>query len=235
MLACRARHEITMRPWELLDTTTVPGEGSELHLYRRGEEFSIKSGHYELMNSHIHGSEDVLAELACKRLEDKSQTHVLIGGLGMGFTLAAALQGLGPHAEITVAELVPAVIKWNRGLLSSLAGHPLEDKRVTIHEGDVGQLISSEQDVYDAILLDVDNGPEGLTRKENDNLYSLAGLSTVLAALRPGGIFGVWSANSDHLFSKRLKQAGFKVEEIRTPARSRHGGRRHVICLGTKK
>ncbi len=224
-----------MRPWELLDTTTVPGAGSELRLYRRGEEFSIKVGRSELMNSRVHGSEDALAELACKRLGDKSQPRILIGGLGMGFTLAAALQQLGPDAEIVVAELVPAVIEWNRGVLSSVAGHPLESKRITVHEGDVGQLIRSEQGVYDAILLDVDNGPEGLTRKENDSLYSPAGLSSALAALRSGGIFGVWSISPDHRFSKRLQHAGFKVEEIRAPARGRHGGGRHMIWLGEKK
>ncbi len=223
-----------MIPWELLDTTTIPGEKSELRLYRRGEEFSIKIGHCELMNSRVHGSEDALAELTCKRLGDKSRSRILIGGLGMGFTLAAALQQIGSYAEIVVVELLPAVVKWNRGLLSSLAGHPLEDNRVTLHEGDVGQFIRSKQTVYDAILLDVDNGPEGLTRKENDGLYSPAGLITALAALRPGGIFGVWSVNPDHRFSKRLKRAGFKVEEIRAPARGRHGGRRHMIWLGAK-
>lgn len=224
-----------MIPWELLYTTTVPGEGSELRLYRRGEEFSIKCGHCELMNSRIHGSEEALAELACQRLGNQSRLRILIGGLGMGFTLAAALQKLGPDAEIVVVELVPAVVEWNRGLLSSLAGHPLEDKRVTVHEGDVAQLIGSEQGVYDAILLDVDNGPEGLTRKENDNLYSPAGLSTALAALRSGGIFGVWSVNPDHRFSKRLKRTGFNVEEIRSRARGCYGGRRHIIWLGAKK
>lgn len=223
-----------MRPWKLLRTTTVPGEGCELRLYRRGEEFSIKAGNSELMNSRVHGSEDALAELACQRLADRPQPRVLIGGLGMGFTLAAALHQLGPKAEVVVAELVPAVVTWNWELLSALAGHPLEDQRVTVHEGDVGQLIHSERGVYDAILLDVDNGPEGLTRKENDSLYSPAGLSATLAALRPRGIFGVWSISPDQRFSKRLQHAGFTVEEIRARARGRHGGGRHMIWLGAK-
>ena len=221
-----------MIPWELLDTATVPGEGSELRLYRRGEEFSIKTDRYELMNSRVHGSEEALAEFACKRLGARSR--ILIGGLGMGYTLAAALQQLGPYNEIVVVELVPAVVEWNRGLLSSLAGHPLKDKRVKVYEGDVGQLIGSEQGAYNAILLDVDNGSEGLTRKENDSLYTQAGLNTALAALRQGGILGVWSVNPDRRFSKRLQRAGFNVEEIRTSARGCHGGGRHIIWLGTK-
>jgi spermidine synthase len=224
-----------MRPWELLDTTTVPGDGRDLRLYRRGEEFSIKAGYSELMNSRVHGSEDALAELACQRLGDRPRPRVLIGGLGMGFTLAAALQQLGSAAEVTVAELVPAVVTWNRELLSELAGQPLDDPRVTVYEGDVGQLIRSSRGTYDAILLDVDNGPEGLTRKENDSLYSPAGLSATLAALRPKGIFSVWSISPDQAFSKRLQQTGFSVEEIRARARGKHGGGRHMIWLGTKR
>ncbi len=151
----------------------------------------------------------------------------------MGFTLAAALQQLSPEAEIVVAELIPAVVRWNRDLLSALAGHPLKDKRVTVFEGDVSEHIRSEQDAYDAILLDVDNGPEGLTRKENNRLYNPAGLSAARAALRPKGILGVWSISPDQRFSKRLRQAGFGVEEIRV--RDRHGGGRHMIWLAVKK
>ena len=224
-----------MRPWELLRTTVTPDEGRELRLYRRGDEFSIKVGNSLLMNSHVHGSEDALAEQACQRLGQRSRPRVLIGGLGMGFTLAAALQQLGPDAEVVVAELIPAVVTWNRELLSGLAGHPLEDPRVTVHEGDVGRLIRSAREAYDAILLDVDNGPEGLTRRENNSLYSPAGLSAALLALRPQGIFGVWSISPDQRFSKRLQQAGFMVEEIRVRARGQHGGGRHMIWLGTKR
>ncbi|MDT8385769.1 MAG: hypothetical protein RRB22_15295 [Gammaproteobacteria bacterium] len=224
-----------MRPWELLQRTTVPGDGCELRLYRRGDEYSIKAGNSELMNSRVHGSEDALAELACQRLADRTSPRVLIGGLGMGFTLAAALQQLGPGAEVVVAELVSAVVSWNRELLSALAGHPLEDPRVTVHEGDVGQLIAAGRGGYDAILLDVDNGPEGLTRKENNGLYSPSGLITAFNALRPQGILGVWSISPDQAFSKRLAQAGFGVEEIRARARGRHGGARHMIWLGTRR
>jgi len=223
-----------MRPWELLDTAIVPGDGSKLRLYRRGEEFSIKAGHCELMNSRVHGSEDALAELACQRLSHRPQAHILIGGLGMGFTLAAALNTLGPNAKITIAELVPSVIQWNHGVLSELAKNPLDDPRVSIHEGDVGQLIRSKNSTYDAILLDVDNGPEGLTRKENNALYSPAGLKSALTALLPGGLFGVWSISPDQQFSKRLHASGFKVEEIRARARGRNGGGRHMIWLGKK-
>ncbi|MCW8887825.1 MAG: hypothetical protein OQK25_02055 [Gammaproteobacteria bacterium] len=224
-----------MRPWELLDTATVPGEGGELRLYRRGDEFSIKAGPIELMNSRVHGSEDALAELACKQVASNPQPKILIGGLGMGYTLAAALQQLGADAEVVVAELVPAVINWNRGELATLAQHPLDDPRVTLYEGDVAELIRSKSKHYDTILLDVDNGPEGLTRKENNALYSPAGLISAVTALKPGGIFGVWSISPDHAFSSRLRRSGLKVEEIRARARGRHGGGRHMIWLGKKQ
>jgi spermidine synthase len=223
-----------MRPWELLDSTSVPGDGCELRLYRRGEEYSIKAANCELMNSRVHGSEDALAELACQQLHDRAAPRILIGGLGMGFTLAAALQTLGSDAQITVAELVPKVVEWNRGLLSALAGQPLDDARVTVVEGDVGKLIRAQKNHYDAILLDVDNGPEGLTRKENDALYSASGLTAALQALRPSGVFGVWSISPEPRFSKRLKQTCFHVEEHRARARGKHGGGRHMIWLAHK-
>jgi len=224
---------MAMIPWELLDTTTVPGDGDELRLYRRDDEFSIKARNYELMNSRMHGSEDALAELACQRLVSRPKPRVLIGGLGMGFTLAAALQHLGADAEVVVAELVPAVVEWNRGVLAPLAGQPLDDPRVVVYAGDVGELIHSGQDAYDAILLDVDNGPEGLTRKGNDGLYSPAGVNVALLALCPKGIFGVWSISPEPRFSKRLRQAGFTVEEIRARAHGRRGAR-HMIWLAER-
>lgn len=227
-----------MRPWELLDTATVPGEGDDLKLYRRGDEFSIKAGYSELMNSRVHGSEDALAELACQMLKKESpgrtDFRILIGGLGMGFTVAAALQQLNDDAQVIVAELVPAVIQWNKTLLSKLASNPLKDPRVTIYEGDVGQLIRSEKNRFDAILLDVDNGPEGLTRKENNSLYSPQGLNAASTALKKKGIFGVWSISPDKRFSQRLKHAGFQVNETRARARGSKGGGRHMIWLGTK-
>ncbi len=224
-----------MRPWELLDTTVVAGEANEMKLYRRGDEYSIKTGYSELMNSRVHGSEDALAELGCKKLAHKNSARVLIGGLGMGYTLAAALKAVGPEAEVVVAELVPAVIAWNKTHLSALAGNPLEDGRTTIHEGDVGKLIRAEAEAFDAILLDVDNGPEGLTRKENDAIYSPSGLKAGLAALRPKGVFAVWSTSPDPRFTKRLQKAGFQVEEVRANARGKHGGGKHTIWFGTKK
>jgi spermidine synthase len=223
----------TMRPWELLHIATVPGEKGELRLYRQGETFSIKAGRNELMNSYTHGSEDALAEQACLRLRDRPLARVLIGGLGMGFTLAAALRQLGPLTGVLVAELVPDVVTWNKELLGKLAGYPLEDPRVSIHQGDVGQLIHSQSSAYDAILLDVDNGPEGLTRKENNSLYSPAGLSASFDALRPKGIFGVWSISPDRRFSNHLQQAGFSVDEIQVRAHGNRGGK-HTIWLGTK-
>lgn len=221
-----------MRPWELLDTTLVPGDGTQLKLYRRGEEFSIKAGHSELMNSRVHGSEDSLAELACQRLREHAQPRILIGGLGMGFTLASALRHLNANAEVVIAELVPAVIQWNHDLLGHLAANPLHDPRVSIYQGDVGQLIRSSHAQFDAILLDVDNGPEGLTRKENNALYSPAGLKAAVKALRPGGIFGVWSISPDAAFSKRLQHAGYKVDEVRVRAHGNKRGGRHMIWFG---
>lgn len=218
-----------MTPWVLLDSAPVPGKGGELQLYRRGGEFSIKiAGRGELMSSRVHGSEEALAEQACARLADRSQPSVLIGGLGMGFTLAAALSQLGERALVTVAELVPVVVAWNRGALGEPAGYPLRDPRVSVREGDVARLLEAGQQSYDAILLDVDNGPEGLTRKQNDWLYGENGLSAAFTALRPRGVLAVWSAGPDPVFTQRLRKVGFEVDEVRVRA---HGskGARHVI------
>jgi len=223
-----------MNPWILLDSAQVPGNGGELQLYQRGDELSIKiAGHGELMNSRVHGSEDALAEKTCARLVDCVQPRLLIGGLGMGFTLAAALQHLGDQAQVMVAELVPAVVAWNRGPIGKHAGHPLQDPRVTVREGDVARIIKAEQQAYDAILLDVDNGPEGLTRKENDWLYSINGLSAAYAALRPQGVLAVWSAGPDKKFMQRLRKVGFEVDEVRVRA---HGskGARHIIWFANR-
>ena len=215
-----------MTPWILLDSAQVPGNGDELCLYQRGDEFSIKvSGHGELMNSRVHGSEDALAEHTCARLVDCVKPRLLIGGLGMGFTLAAALRHVGNQAQVVVAELVPAVVAWNKGPLGEHAGHPLRDPRVTVHEGDVARILMAGQLAYDAILLDVDNGPEGLTRKENDWLYSMNGLNAAYAALRPRGLLAVWSASPDKGFVQRLRKAGFEVDEVRVRARGSRGAR----------
>jgi len=223
-----------MTPWTLLDTAQAPGSGGDLRLYKRGAEFSIRVGNCELMNSRMHGSEDALAKLACARVTDRVRPRLLIGGLGMGYTLAAALHGLSPEGQVVVAELVPEVVAWNRGPLADLAGNPLQDDRVTVREADVASLMHASQRAYDAILLDVDNGPAGLTRKENDWLYSLNGLRAAFAALRPGGVLAIWSASTDQAFTQRLRQVGFKVDEIRVRARGSSGGSRHTIWLACR-
>ena len=223
-----------MIPWELLGKAQVPGDSGELRLYRRGKEFSIRVNAFELMNSSAHGSEEALAELACARIAHRSGPRVLIGGLGMGYTLAAALRRLGPKARVVVAELVPELVAWNRGPLAALAGNPLQDNRVSIQEADVAQVLQAEQRAYDAVLLDVDNGPEGLTRQGNDWLYARPGLEAAFAALRPGGALAIWSASPNPSFSRRLRQAGFKADEIRERARGPRGGGRHTIWIAVR-
>lgn len=223
-----------MIPWKLLGRAAVPGGEGELMLYRRGEEFSIRvTRHGELMNSRVHGSEDALAALACAKLAGRERARLLIGGLGMGFTLAAALRELGPDAKVVVAELVPAVVVWNRGELGAPAGNPLLDARVAVQEIDVARLLRTERNAFDAILLDVDNGPEGMTRHANDWLYSNAGLAAAFAALRTDGILAVWSAGGDSDFTDRLRRTGFEAEEIRVRARITKGAR-HIIWLAQR-
>jgi spermidine synthase len=224
-----------MVSWELIDVASIPGNDRELRLYQRHDEFSIRiAGRGDLMNSRLHGSEDALAELACARLVDQSQPRILIGGLGMGFTLAAALKSVGPAAQVVVAELVPEVVKWNQGPLGVHAGYPLGDARTMVHIDDVGRILKKERRAFDAILLDVDNGPEGLTRKENDWLYSLLGLATAFDALRSLGILAVWSAGPDRSFPQRLRQAGFEVETITVRAHRPGKGERHTIWLARR-
>ena len=222
-----------MIPWTLVDTAQVPG-GGELRLKQRGAEFSIMLGQNELMNSRLSGSEEALATIACERIRDRKAPRILIGGLGMGFTLRAALAALGPAARIVVAELVPAVVAWARGPMAEVFADSLTDPRVSIREADVGHLIRSEASAFDAILLDVDNGPEGLTRKANDALYDLKGLSAARAALRPGGVLAVWSSTQNPKFTWRLGKAGFAVEEVRARANGSRGGARHVIWIATR-
>lgn len=223
-----------MTPWVLLDSTEVPGNGGELRLYQRADEFSIKIvGRGELMNSRMHGSEDALAEQTCARLKGRTNPRLLIGGLGMGFTLAAALQYAGDKSEVVVAELVPGVVEWNKGPLGEHAGYPVRDPRVTVREGDVANILKAEQDAYDAILLDVDNGPEGLTRKENDWLYNVNGLNAAYAALRLQGVLAVWSAGPDQNFTQRLRKVGFEVDEVRVRAHGKKGAR-HVIWFARR-
>jgi spermidine synthase len=218
-------------PWVHLDTAKVPG-GGELKLMRRGGEFSIMAGAIALMNSRMSGSEIALAQLACDRVAGRKNCRMLIGGYGMGFTLRAALSALRGDAEIVVAELVPAVIAWARGPMAELTASCLDDPRVRIREGDVGDLVASARARFDAILLDVDNGPDGLSRDANDRLYTLQGLKTAREALRPGGLLAIWSAAPDAKFKLRLGHAGFAVEEIQARANKGRGGR-YVIWIAT--
>lgn len=223
-----------MIPWEHIDTARVPGADAELRLLRRGAEFSMKLGQNELMNSRLSGSEEALATLACRRIEAVKRPHLLIGGLGMGFTLRAALAVLGPEARIIVAELVPAVIAWAKGPMAGIFGDSLGDPRATIQSADVIEVIQSHPSAFDAILLDVDNGPEGLIRKANDALYDIKGLKAIRRSLRPGGVAAVWSSGPNALFSKRLRDAGFEVNEVAVRATTKRSGARHVIWFATK-
>lgn len=224
-----------MIPWEEIDRANIPGYEGKVRLLKRGTEFSIRITGAELMNSRVHGSEDALAELALRRIILKSGLRILIGGLGMGFTLAAALGLSEPDARITVSELIPAVVKWNREHLGHLAGMPLDDPRVSVAEEDVAQTIRKKKSAWDAILLDVDNGPAGLTRKSNDRLYGTSGLTAARSALRPGGILAVWSSGADAAFTRRLKQVGFQTETVTVRARKPGKGARHTIWLAGKR
>jgi spermidine synthase len=222
-----------MIPWLQLDTARVPGADVQLRLMQRGAEFSMRLGQNELMSSRLSGSEEALATLACRRIEAVKSPHLLIGGLGMGFTLRAALAVLGSDARIMVAELVPAVIAWARGPMADIFGDSLDDPRASIREADVVDVIRSHDSAFDAILLDVDNGPEGLIRKANDALYDVKGLNAIRRALRPGGVLAVWSSGPNPLFSKRLRAAGFDVNEVAVRATTKRSGARHVIWFAT--
>jgi spermidine synthase len=223
-----------MKPTILLGTALIPDTKTELKLFTHDGEFSIRiPGRGELMNTKVHGSEKALAELACERMGASDKPRILVGGLGMGFTLAAALAAAGPNAEVVVAELVPEVVEWNRELMGQASGHPLADPRTRVYVGDVADVIREEEGAFDAILLDVDNGPEALIRRENNWLYTIGGLESTRRALRPQGVLAVWSAGPDQLFRARLKHAGFKVEEkIVRPHRAGKGSR-HYIWLGS--
>jgi spermidine synthase len=223
-----------MIPWLQIDTARVPDAEVELRLMRRGAEFSMMLGPNELMNSRLSGSEEALATLACRRLEAVKRPHLLIGGLGMGFTLRAALAVMGSEARIVVAELVPAVIAWARGPMADIFGNSLDDPRASILTADVAEVIRSHASAFDAILLDVDNGPEGLIRKANDALYDLRGLSAIRRALRPGGVLAVWSSGPNPHFTKRLRDTGFEVNEVAVRATTKRSGARHVIWFATK-
>jgi spermidine synthase len=224
-----------MNPWTLLDSAQVPGGSGQLRLFQRSDEFSIRVDRHELMNSRAYASEDALSELGCSRVRERSRARVLIGGLGMGYSLRSALTQLQADAEVTVAELVPAIVRWNRELFGHLAQHPIMDPRVRVREDDVARLIAERAAAYDAILLDVDNGPDGLTRAANDKIYSRAGLSSARRALTPRGVLGVWSSSPDDAFVRRLRQTDFDVDQITVRARGKHGGSRHIIWLATPR
>lgn len=223
-----------MIPWLQIDTASVPGADVELRLMQRGAEFSMMLGPSELMNSRLSGSEEALATLACKRIEAVKRPQLLIGGLGMGFTLRAALAVLGAEARIVVAELVPAVIAWARGPMAGLFGDSLDDPRASIRSADVVEVIQSQPSSFDAILLDVDNGPEALIRKANDALYHPKGLKAIRRALRPGGVLAVWSSGPNGSFSSRLRDAGFDVNEVGVRATTKRSGAHHVIWFATR-
>lgn len=220
-----------MIPWQLLGKAQAPGGGT-LTLHQRGDEYVIRVDGRELMSSRAHGSEESLARIGCRDLQGRARPRVLVGGLGMGYTLRATLDVLPAGAEIVVAELVDAVVTWNRGPLAHLAGRPLEDPRVSVEVADVGALLRRPGPRFDAILLDVDNGPQGLTRRANHALYTDAGLTAARRALRPGGCYAVWSASRHRDFARRLGRAGFRVETH--DARARKAGRSplHTIYTG---
>lgn len=230
-----------MIPWQQIDRANVPGDRAdvpgdegEVVLLKRGSEFAIRTAGTELMNSRLHGSEDALAELAYSRIKRQAGLTILIGGLGMGYTLAAALGQSEPDTHITVAELIPAVVRWNREYLGHLAGMPLDDARVTVRVENVADTVKKNHSFWHAILLDVDNGPEGLTRKANNRLYGPVGLKLFHSALRPGGILAVWSSSPDEAFTIRLRKCGFQAETVTVRALGSGKGGRHTIWLAKK-
>lgn len=220
-----------MKPWQVLGRERAP-EGGELVLYHSDGSYVIRVDGKELMSSRAHDSEEALARLGCEHLRQASGARVLIGGLGLGYTLRAALRVLPADASVTVAEIVPAVIAWNRGPLADLAGRPLEDPRVIVEPRDVGQVLRATRVRFDAILLDIDNGPAGLTRKANHVLYTDTGIALAKGALRTGGVLAVWSAAPDPGFERRLRRGGLAAETHLAPARGKSGGSKHIIFLG---
>jgi spermidine synthase len=226
--------EKRMIPWEEIHRAKIPGQEGDIILLKRGTEFSIRTADAELMNSRCHGSEEAMAEFTCRRIKEKSGVRMLIGGLGMGYTLAGALEQSKPDTRITVAELIPAVVRWNREHLGYLAKMPLDDPRVSVRTEDVATIIAQTKSAWDAILLDVDNGPDGLTQSANNRLYGRLGLETSFSALCPGGVLAIWSSAPDPAFTRRLKQCGFQTETIIVRARKPGKGARHTIWLATK-
>jgi spermidine synthase len=220
-----------MKPWELLGQTRTP-DGDDMTLMRRSGEYVILANGRTLMSSRMHGSEEALATLACRRVRTLKEPCVLVGGLGMGFTLRATLDLLPPAATVVVAELLPAVVEWNRGPLGPLAEYPLKDRRVRVVVGDVAATLRSGPTRFDAVLLDVDNGPDALTATHNAALYNDRGLAAIRAALKIDGVLAVWSAREDRKFEQRLRHGAFTVEVARVRGRLKKGGPHHAIFLG---
>ena len=220
-----------MIPWELLGEARTP-EGTHMTLTRRGNEYMILADGKDLMSSRMKGSEEELARLGCDQARTIEGACVLVGGLGMGFTLRATLDVMPKDATVVVAELMPAVVEWNRGPLAPLANRPLEDRRTQVEIGDVAVLLRKSHARFDSILLDVDNGPVAFTQEANAGLYDNAGLLMIKSALRPGGVVAVWSAWDDRKFEHRLRHHGFTVETHHVRARLRQGGPRHTIFVG---
>jgi spermidine synthase len=222
-----------VRPFELLGQTLAP-DGTVMKLVRRGDEFLILADGAVLMTSRAHGSEEELATLACHRAGTRERPCVLIGGLGMGFTLRATLDLLSPEATVVVAEWVPAVVEWNQEALGPLAGNPLQDRRVRIEIADVGDVLRSSADRFDAVLLDVDNGPAAFTAPSNATLYNERGIAAVRTALRRDGMLAVWATHEDRKFEQRLRDGGFAAQARRVRGRLKKGGARHIVFVGRK-
>jgi spermidine synthase len=223
-----------VKPWELLGRTATP-EGEDLTLMRRSGEYVIFANGKSLMSSRMHGSEEALATFGCRRLRAIAAPSVLVGGLGMGFTLRATLDLLPATAVVIVAELLPAVVDWNRDALGELASHPLKDRRVEVAIGDVADTLRDSRERFDAILLDVDNGPAAFTAEHNSALYSDSGLATARGALKPDGVLAVWSAWDDRKFEQRLRYARFQVRVEHVRGRLKKGGPHHTIFLAQNR
>ncbi|MEO6222473.1 MAG: hypothetical protein ABIP90_04430 [Vicinamibacterales bacterium] len=222
-----------MKPWQLLGEHNTP-DGTQLKLMKHDRDLVILANDKMLMSSRMHGSEEELAVLACKHLTRASAPRVLVGGLGLGYTLRATLDLLPLSGAVVVAELVEGVVEWNLGPLGPLANYPLNDHRATVVVGDVGKTMRLDKEGFDAILLDVDNGPDAFTATGNADLYDNRGVTQAHAALRPGGVLAVWSAWEDRKFEQRLRWAGFTVTMHRMRARLKRGGPKHTIFLATK-
>jgi spermidine synthase len=221
-----------LKPWELLGDARM-NDGTLMVLQKRDTEYALFAGGKLLMSSRMHGSEEALAAFACAAARTQASPRVLVGGLGMGFTLRATLDLLPSGATIVVAELQPAIVTWNQGLLGPLAGHPLKDGRVRVETADVAGILGEAKRRFDAVMLDIDNGPEAFTTGTNASLYGDAGLAAIRRALKPGGVLAVWSAWEDRKFEQRLRYAGFSIRTERVRARLKQGGPRHTIFVGT--